>query len=117
VVQVGLPYTHKFNSLKLDFGANAGSAVGKMKSINALVFVLLNSHKMSYGPDAGHLLEREFREVSDEMDNAVPLFTGEFPVDFDGGWKRDARVYVEDDAPAPFTLLAIAPEMTTNELF
>lgn len=116
VVQIGLPYTHKFKSLKLDFGAMLGTAVGKLKSINALVFVLLNSHTMKYGPDADSLIEKDFREVSDPMDSAVDLFTGEFAVDFDGGWNRDSRIYLEDDAPAPFTLLAIAPEMRTNEL-
>lgn len=115
VVQVGLPYTHKLKTLKLDFGARAGSAVGKMKNINALVFVLLNSHSMKYGRDANNLIPKDFREVADAMDSAVDLFTGEFAVDFDGGWKRDSRIYLEDDAPAPFTLLAIAPEMYTNE--
>ena len=50
------------------------------------------------------------------MDSAVPLFTGEYQIDIDGDWESDPRIIIEGDAPAPFTLLAIAPEMKTNDL-
>ena len=115
VVQVGLGYTHKMKTLKADYGAQAGTAVGKIKRFSGLVFVLLNSHSIKYGPDSNSIISKEFRVVSDPMDAGAPLFTGESPVDFDGGIGRDERVYIEDDSPAPFTLLAIAPEIRTHE--
>lgn len=116
VVQVGLPYTHKLKTLKAAFGGQAGTAISKDKRIHALTFILLNSHTIKYGPNETDLTEIDFREVEDAMDTAVPLFTGEYDVDFDGDWGLDSRVYIEDDAPAPFTLLAIAPEMRTNDI-
>lgn len=116
VVQIGLPYTHKGKTLKAEFGAQAGTAVGKVKRFHALTLILMNSHSMKYGNSESDLDEIDFREVSDAMDAAVPLFSGEYKVDFDGDTESDPRIYWESDAPAPFTLLAIAPEMRTNEM-
>ena len=50
------------------------------------------------------------------MDSATPLFTGELFVEFEGNWQTDPRICVESDDPAPFTLLAIAPEVKINAL-
>ena len=48
------------------------------------------------------------------MDRAVPLFTGEKFIEFDGDFATDTRVVIKGDDPAPFTLLAVAPEIKTN---
>lgn len=116
VVQLGLPYTHSLKTLKLDFGGVAGTAVGKPKRVTGLTFIVLNSHTVSYGPDEDNLVDKDFREVIDPMDAGSPLFTGEASVDFEADWDTDARLYLESDVPAPFTLLALAPVMTTNDL-
>jgi len=116
VVQVGLAYTHRLKTLKVEGGNPAGTSVGKKKRIYGATFALLNSHIMSYGPDTGNLLTKDFRQVSDEMDEQVPLFTGEQTLSFNGNYGTDTRIIVESDAPAPFTLLAIAPEIQMNAL-
>ncbi len=115
VVQVGLGYTHRGKTLKFDFGAQAGTAIGKKKRFNKITFVLLNSSTLSYGPTSADLTTVDFRVVSDPMDASAPLFTGERVLDFAGDWGTDERIVWESDDPAPFTLLAIAPEMRTNE--
>ena len=71
--------------------------------------MLLNSHTLKYGPDADNLKEIDFRVVTDAMDSPAPLFTGEQLVEFPGNWTSDARIVIESDDPAPFTLLALAP--------
>ena len=114
-VRVGLGYTHKFKGLKMEFGGAAGTAVGKTKRIHGISFVLLHSMKLRQGPAFDDLLENDFRVIADAMDTAVPLFTGEHFVAFDGDWERDSRIAIGDDAPVPFFLLALAPEMKTNE--
>jgi hypothetical protein len=116
VIHAGLPYTHKFKTLKIEAGNPAGTAVGKIKRISAVTAVLLNSHVFSYGPDGTNLIEKEFREVSDGMDSATPLFSGEARLQFEGEYTTDARIVMQSDAPAPFTLLALAPEITVNPL-
>ena len=116
VVQIGLGYTHKLKSLKISAGNPAGTPLGKIKRIYGLVFSLLNSHTLKFGPDSDNLTERDFRVVSDPMDAGAPLFTGEQFVEFSGDYSRDARIVIEDDSPAPFTLLALAPEIQVNAL-
>ena len=116
VAQIGLGYTHRGKTLKVSAGNPAGTPVGKRKRVTALTFVLLNCHTLKYGEADGTLIERDFRQVEDETDTAVPLFTGELIVPFPGDWRDDARIVFESDAPAPFTLLAIAPDIELNPL-
>lgn len=116
VVQAGLGYTHTLKTLKVKAGNPAGTPIGKKKRIYGLTFVLLNSHTIKYGPDTDNLSERDFRVITDPMDAGAPLFTGEKFVEFPGGWTEDARIIIQSSDPAPFTLLAIAPEISVNPL-
>ena len=116
VVQAGLGYTHTLKTLKIKSGNPAGTPIGKKKRIYGVTFVLLNSHTIKYGPAANDLSERDFRVVSDAMDAAAPLFTGEKFVEFPGGWTEDARIVVQSSDPVPFALLALAPEIVINAL-
>ena len=116
VAQIGLAYKHKLETLKISVGNPAGTPLGKIKRIYGLVFDLLNSHTLSYGRDSSNLTSIDFRVVSDPMDAAAPLFTGERFVEFPGDWTRDARIVIESNDPVPFTLLAIAPEINISAL-
>lgn len=116
VAQIGLAYTHRGKTLKVEGGNPAGTALGKKKRIYGVTFIVLESHTLSYGPDISNLKDIDFRVVADEMDSAAPLFTGERFVQFSGDWKTDTRIVFESEDPAPFTLLAIAPEIDINPL-
>ena len=111
VAQIGLAYTHRLKTLKIEGGSPIGTAVGQKKRINGITFVLLNSHTISFGRDVNNLFKTDFRLVSDPMDAGAPLFTGEQFREFDGDLTPDARIIVESDDPAPFTLLAMVPEV------
>ena len=114
VVQLGLRYKHKLKTLKISAGNPAGTPIGKIKRITGVTFVVLNSHTLKFGSSSSDLRTIDFREVSDPMDLGVALFTGERFVEFGGDWGTDPRIFIESDDPAPFTLLAIAPEITVN---
>ncbi len=114
VAQIGLPYTHRAKTLKFEGGNPQGTAVGKKKRIYSITFVLLDSHTITYGPNDDNLVTKDFREVGDLMDTAVPLFTGEKFYSFDGGISTDSRIIITSDDPAPFTLLAMAPEINVQ---
>lgn len=115
-VQVGLGYTHRMKTLKHEGGTAAGSAVGKTKQFSAVTYVLLNAMTLAFGRDLDNLREIDFREVGDDTDSAVALFTGEYYAEFEDDWKPDARICIESDTPAPFTLLALAPEIDIKEI-
>ncbi len=114
VVQAGLGFTHKLKTLKISAGNPAGTPLGKTKRIYGLTFALLNSHTLKFGPTADNLIEKDFRIVANPMDAGAPLFTGEQFIEFHGDWKKDTRIVIENSDPAPFTLLALAPETQLN---
>ena len=47
------------------------------------------------------------------MDTAVPLYSGDKDVEFDGGYETDGYVVVKQDQALPLTVLAIYPRITT----
>jgi hypothetical protein len=123
-VQVGLPYTWQFETLKLPNGTQSGSGVTKRKSIPAVGLCLHDAGAFSYGivtydETEGRVVhalqEITFLRDGLAMDEAIPLFTGEVIRNLDGSDRRDVRVYLEGDDPLPFTLLAIAPQMNAGE--
>jgi hypothetical protein len=57
----------------------------------------------------------ETRIPDDAMDEAVPLFTGDWPVDTIGDFERDGLITIERFQPTPATLLAIIPTLEVGE--
>lgn len=51
-----------------------------------------------------------FRESTDLLEAATPLFTGDKNIDFDGDFETEGNIYVLSDKPLPLTVLAIIPE-------
>ena len=89
--------------------------LGRVKRIHELVLVLLDAVAFRQGPGFDNLKDVEFLEADESMDTAIALFTGEKFIPFDGGYERDARIVIEGDAPLPFTMLAIAPSLKTQD--
>jgi len=114
VAQVGLRFTHRAKPLRIIGGNPLGTPLGKHQRIYSLTFVLLHSHTLTFGPSDSDLSSTDFRVVSDPMDAAAPLFTGQQRLQFSGPWTRDARILIVSDDPAPFVLLAMAPEIIEN---
>jgi hypothetical protein len=113
-VVAGLSYAHTYESLKWEAGSATGTAQGQTKRIHGVTLVLLDALNASVGPGADALRRVPFRSGGDAMDRAVPLFTGERYVEFDGDYATDTRVTIRGDDPVPFTVLAVAPVLKTN---
>ena len=111
VVQVGLGYHHDLETLKLDVGNPAGSAVGKDKRLREVTLVLHETGALTIGAERDNLKEESLREVSDAMDTAVPLFTGEFVAEIEGDFETDPRVIIRQDEPTSFNLLAMVADL------
>jgi hypothetical protein len=119
-VQVGLPYTHQYEGLKMGVASEGGSGVNKVKLISAVGIVLLDSTKFSvttvdYDEVSGRrqhdLIEQTFLQDHMDPNDPVPLFTGEVTPSTEGVFSRDSRIYIEGDDPLPFTLLGLAPQI------
>lgn len=114
-VQVGLPAVAEYESMRLEAGAADGTAQGKTKRITRLVLRFLNTLGAKFGFLGKQLDQVEFRSSAVPMDQAPPLFTGDKPVLFPDGYDTDARIYVKQDQPLPMTLVAIMPQVVTED--
>lgn len=114
-VHVGLPYRMEGQTLRLEAGASDGTAQGKTKRIHSITFRVHNSLGMKYGPSFDKLSPIYFRKTSDPMGAAPPLFSGDKTEAFEGDYDKDAYVCWRQDQPLPLTILAIMPQLVTQD--
>jgi hypothetical protein len=112
VVQVGLPYASRLQTLRFDAGAQDGTAQGKTGRIHevSVRFWRTLGGKVGFD-DAVEVIS--FRTSSDPMDSPPALFTGDKRVKFNRGYTREPRVTTVQDQPLPMTVLCILPRLVT----
>lgn len=116
-IQVGLPYRHRYESLKLAVGSQGGTSVNKTKIISGCGYIILDSGKFSattvdyneFGRRQHDLKSVAFLKDGMDPSLATPLFSGEKTISLEGSYSNDARLYIESDEPLPFTILGLAP--------
>lgn len=114
-ISVGLGYISDFETLRVEAGAADGTAQGKTKRIHRVIFRLNRSLGMKVGPNSSELETQSFRSGSDLMDTAVPLFTGDFEVDWDSDYETEGYIFIRQDQPLPLTIVAIMPHLHTQD--
>jgi hypothetical protein len=115
VVQIGLPCPFKLATLRLEAGAQDGTAQGKTKRINRMVVRLLDTLGGSMGPTETNVDEIQFRSGSDPMDAPPPVFTGDKEIAWPGGYEKEGYVWYVNDQPLPTTIVAMMPQVTTQD--
>ena len=115
-VHVGLAYTARLKTMRMEAGAQAGTAQGKLKKAHKIRVRLYQTLGLKAGPDVDHLDEVPFRGGSDPMDAPPPLFSGDKEITFRGGFNRDGYITLVNDQPLPFSVVAIIPTITTSDL-
>lgn len=111
-VHVGLGFTSKVETLRIDAGSASGSAQGKTKRISEVTVRLYRSVGLKVGTSTSELDTIPFRSSAAGMGQAVPLFTGDKTIEFRGGFDDDATIVVQQDQPLPTSLLAIFPTVS-----
>jgi hypothetical protein len=121
LVHVGLSYTWKWQSLKLAYGAEIGTAVGQPKSISDIILVLLETAEGSInastvdGDGNGVTTALDLRAATDVDRDPVAFFTGEKRLGIYAGYDSDLRLLLTGDSPAPCTVLGVVAEQDTEE--
>ena len=115
-VHVGLPYTSTLQTMRIESGAKDGTAQGKKKRISRVTYRLYDTLGLKHGPSASRLDIIPFRSSADDMDEPPALFTGDKEVEFPRNWDTDGYVFLVQDQPLPFTILAIMPELNTTKV-
>lgn len=112
---VGLGFISRLKTLRPDVGAANGTALGKLKRIHKLYALFHESVGLKAGEDFDTMQAFNFRENSDPMSAAVPLFSGIKKLDYDTDYNQDGQICLEQSQPLPSTILAISPHITTQD--
>ena len=113
--QIGLPYTAKFETLRIEAGAADGTAQGKTKRIHRLGVRFHDALGIELGPDFDNLDPVVFRSSSDAMDTAVPLFSGDISLNWDDDYSTEGQVCGQVSQPFPCTVLDLMPQLVTQD--
>jgi hypothetical protein len=114
-VHAGLPYTARLATMDIEAGSATGTAQGKMKRAYRLAVRLLRTLGGRLGTSETKLDTLQFRDASVPMGSAPPLFTGDKYAPGPGGSDRVARVWFEHSDPLPATVVAVMPQIQTED--
>jgi hypothetical protein len=114
-VHAGLPYTARLATMDIEAGSATGTAQGKMKRAYRLAVRLLRTLGGRLGTSETRLDTLQFRDAAVPMGSAPPLFTGDKYTPGPGGSDRVARVWFEHSEPLPATVVAVMPQIQTED--
>jgi len=113
---LGYGFTSSMQTLRIEAGSVDGTSQGKPKRIHAITLRLFETVGIEVGNDSSNIDRIPFRDSSMDMDAAVPLFTGDKEIEFEGGFDDDDRIYVQQSQALPMTVLAFFPRLNTFDL-
>lgn len=114
VVHVGLGYTATIETLDIEAGAQAGTAQGKPKLVGKVTVRLKDSVLCKVGTSTTQDVI-PFRSSDDEMDEGLPMFSGDVEVVFPQGFTKTKTIKVVQEAALPMHVLALFPKITVSE--
>lgn len=114
-VHIGFGYNSDGHTLRPEAGARDGTSQGKTKRNTNVTFRLQDTVGLKYGRSADELFTLPFRKTTDKMGEPVPLFNGDKFVNWPAGYDTDGSVYWRQDLPLPMTVLAIMPQLVTQD--
>ncbi len=117
VVNVGLHKKSRLQTMRFEGGSVTGTSQAKHKRIYELGLRIYRTVGFNIGASEEEAEPVEFRTADMDMDEPVPLYTGDklipFPPAKDG--ERDGYVYIEQDQPLPCTIIAIMPKAEVHD--
>jgi len=120
-VIAGLQFISKVKSMPLAPRGDWGSSGGSVKRVPKGYIHVLNSLGHRYGASESDLIQDDYREEDDDMDQAPNLFTGwkEFNIygddDLDNDLDYEGQVWIQQQQPHPLNILAIVLVVENSE--
>jgi hypothetical protein len=100
-------------TLRVDAGSQEGTSQGKTKRISDVSVRLYRTVGLIVGESATVNDRVPFRDSSMAMDTAVPLFTGDKDIEFDGGYGHEGQIYIAQNQALPMTIIGVYPRLQT----
>ncbi len=115
VVHVGLRYTSRLVTMRLEAGANDGTSQGRVKRIYRAVIRFLDTLGGKVGMYGGRVDSISLRSPSTPMSTGQPFASGDVEIDIPGDYERDCRVEIRQEQPLPMTVAAIMPQLRSSD--
>jgi hypothetical protein len=116
VVHAGLSYESDLETLNPEIQLKTSpTAQGTTKRITTVVLRLRKTLGCKIGPDEDNLKTLDFASDQIPMDHSPELFSGDYEHTFNGTYDSEANIYIRQDQPLPFMLLALIPDIEFNE--
>lgn len=114
-VHVGYGYESDGKMLRLNAGAADGTSIGKTQRTHRIGIMFHRSLGLKVGPDFDNLTQLTFRTAADELSRAPELFTGIKSETVDMDYNFENQFCFRQDQPLPSMLLALMPQMHTQD--
>jgi len=113
-IHVGLPFTPKLLTNRLDVATPTGTAQGKTQRIYKAMVRLFRTLGCKIGSETRQetLL---FRTAAMPMEPSPLEYTGDKMLTFPGGYTKEPRIYITTDLPLPLNVLSIVPFIETAD--
>jgi len=108
-VHIGLPYTSRVKPMRLEV-PSAGTMQGQTKRINRITLRFHETLGCKVGDSWTNFDPVIFRDAADPLEFPTPLFSGDKRAPFVGDYETDGNIFIQQDLPLPFTLIAVIPE-------
>ncbi len=115
VVHVGYNYDSDGQLLRLEAGAADGTALGKTRRMHRVGLLLHRSLGLKIGMSFDDLTTITFRTSSDPMTRAPGLFTGILSETVTADYDFENQFCWRQSQPLPSTVLAVMPQMVTQD--
>jgi hypothetical protein len=115
-VIAGLRYESDLTTMRIEGGADVGTAQGKTKRVVICTFRVQDTIGGTVGMDDGN--DTDYLQLTDPsigFGMPSPVYTGDIQMQFPGDWEADCRITVSQTNPLPMTVVAIFPNIIVNE--
>ncbi|GAF85519.1 unnamed protein product, partial [marine sediment metagenome] len=106
-VHAGLPITARLQPMKLEMATKPGSLFGRPKRIAEITIRFFETSGCDVGPSWTDYDSYLFRDVSDPLDIATPLYSGDKTIAFDGDYELAGNIFIQSRLPLPLTISAL----------
>lgn len=115
VVHVGLAFVSRLVPMRIEAGSQTGTSQGKTKRIDTLTLRVLDSLGGKLGQYGKKLDSLSARYPSTPMGGPPPFHSGDLHVPYPGDYETDGLIEIVQDQPLPFTVVAIIPNLKTQD--
>ncbi len=110
-VHIGMRERAELRTLRPEGGNPIGTSQGKVKRISNIGIRLYRSLGLKIGDED---LEEYYFGPPEQMNVAIPLFSGDIFLEPDVDYSRDAEISIVQDYPLPSTIICVMAEIRTE---